>query len=178
MRRILIGVFAFAVIVVGLGFLLPDRVHVERSVMINAPREEVFARVADFRRWNEWSPWADLDPKTAYEISGSGLGSRMVWSSTNPKVGSGSQEIVGYEPPSVLKTKLDFGGNGGGEATMTLIDEHGATKVVWTLDTRMRAGVPVYMQPVGTYMGFFMDGMIGKDYEKGLAKLKAAAESR
>lgn len=178
MKRILAGILAFLVIVIGLGFLLPDRVHVERSVVINAPREDVFALVGDFQRWDAWSPWADIDPATQYQITGAGVGSKMTWSSKNPKVGSGAQEIIGYEPPSLLKTKLDFGGNGGGEATMTLTDEQGATKVLWTLETRMRAGVPVPMQPIGTYMGFFMDGMIGKDYEKGLAKLKAAAEAR
>ena len=41
----------------------------------------------------------------------------------------------------------------------------------------MREGVPVYMQPISTYMGFFMDAMVGKDYEKGLANLKRAAEA-
>ena len=177
MKRILLGALALLAAVFVLGFVLPDKVHVERATTINAPRETVYALVGDFNRWNEWSPWADLDPDTTYTITGAGLGSRMAWSSKDPDVGSGVQEIVGYEPPALMKTKLDFGDMGGGEATMMLTDEGGVTKVVWSMETRMRKGVPFLMQPIGTYMGFFMDGMIGKDYEKGLAKLKAAAET-
>jgi hypothetical protein len=40
----------------------------------------------------------------------------------------------------------------------------------------MRAGVPTLLQPISTYFGFLMDGMIGQDYEAGLANLKALVE--
>lgn len=176
-RRILLGLFALFAVVVALGFLLPDKVRVERSALIAAPRETVFALVGDFNRWNEWSPWADIDPDTKYSISGSGVGQRMEWSSKNEKVGSGSQVIAEYDPPQRVKTELDFGEMSGGVATMTLDEADGGTRVVWTMETRMREGVPLIWRPMATYMGFFMEGMVGKDYEKGLARLKVAAES-
>lgn len=49
--------------------------------------------------------------------------------------------------------------------------------MVWSLDSDMREGVPLLMQPISTYFGFLMDGMIGPDYETGLQNLKALAES-
>lgn len=174
--RILGGLAALIALVIALGFVLPDKVKVERTTLINAPRETVFALAGDFNRWNEWSPWADLDPNTKYSITGSGVGQTMQWSSDNPKVGSGSQEMTEYEPPARFVTKLHFGDMGGGVATMTFAEENGATRVAWTMDTHMREGVPMMMRPMATYMGFFMDGMVGKDYEKGLAKLKTASE--
>lgn len=177
-RKFLLGALALIAVVVALGFLLPDKVRVERSVLIDAPRETVFALVGDFNRWHEWSPWADIDPNTQYSIAGAGLGQTMSWSSKDPKVGSGAQVITEYDPPAKMKTQLSFGEMGGGVATMTLTEENGGTRVAWMLDTRMREGVPLVWKPMSTYMGFFMDGMIGKDYEKGLAKLKAAAEGQ
>jgi uncharacterized protein YndB with AHSA1/START domain len=176
--RILTWLVGLIVVVIALGFVLPDKVKVERTTLIEAPRETVFALVGDFNRWNEWSPWAELDPNTKYVITGSGVGQRMEWSSKDPKVGEGSQEIAEFDPPARIVTKLDFGEMGGGVATLALAEENGGTRVVWTLETRMREGMPLLWKPVGTYMGFFMNGMVGKDYEKGLAKLKAAAESQ
>jgi uncharacterized protein YndB with AHSA1/START domain len=176
-RKIVGTVFAALLILVGLGFVLPDKAHVERSVVVNAPPEKVFALVSDFNQWSRWSPWADLDPNTAYEITGSGVGHRMSWSSKDPNVGSGVQTVTAIESPSRLVTHLEFGEMGKADATIALTPEGDATKVVWSLDAKMRDGVPFWMKPMSTYMGFFMDGMVGRDYEKGLARLKAAAEA-
>ncbi len=176
-RKIIGIVVASLAGLVALGFVLPDKAHVERSVVVNAPPEKVFALISDFNQWSRWSPWADLDPDTAYEISGSGVGHQMRWTSKDPNVGAGVQTVTAMEPPSRLVTHLEFGDMGNADATMTLTPEGEATKVVWSLDSKMRDGVPLWMKPMSTYMGFFMDGMVGADYEKGLAKLKAAAEA-
>lgn len=176
-RKIIGIVVASLAGLVALGFILPDKAHVARSVVVNAPPEKVFALISDFNQWSRWSPWADLDPNTVYEISGSGVGHRMRWTSKDPNVGAGVQTVTAMEPPSRLVTHLEFGDMGNADATMTLTPEGEATKVVWSLDSKMRDGVPLWMKPMSTYMGFFMDGMVGADYEKGLAKLKAAAEA-
>ncbi len=42
--------------------------------------------------------------------------------------------------------------------------------MIWGLNTDMGAG------PVGRWAGLMMDGMIGPDYETGLARLQAAVE--
>jgi hypothetical protein len=41
----------------------------------------------------------------------------------------------------------------------------------------MREGKPLMKQPINTYIGLFMDSMLGKNYEAGLANLKAVVES-
>jgi len=45
-------------------------------------------------------------------------------------------------------------------------------EVIWSLDTDMFEGVPIYIQLFSAYMGFFMDTMEGKDYEQGLKNLQ------
>lgn len=170
----LLGIVALAI---GAGLLLPSTVHVERDILINAPPEQVFALISDFNAWDVWSPWAKMDPNADMHIAGSGIGQTMTWASNDPQVGSGSQAIVNLEAPKTLTTHLDFGDNGRADATFDLIPEAGQTRVVWSLDTDMREGVPLLKQPISTYFGFAMDSMVGKDYEIGLQNLKAVLES-
>lgn len=176
--KILGGLAAFIIIVIALGFLLPDKAQVEREIVINAPQEEIFALVSDFGEWEKWSPWANIDPNAEYSFSGEGVGQRMEWKSDHPDVGAGAQEITAMEAPNTLVTHLDFGDMGQADAAFTLSPaEGGATKVVWAFESNMRKGVPAHMQPVSTYMGFFMDAFLGPAYEEGLANLKRVAEN-
>ncbi len=175
--KILVGLVGFIVIVILLGFVLPDRAAIERETVINAPQEDVYALISDFEAWNAWSPWAKMDPDAEMSVSGEGVGHRMSWVSEDPNVGVGSQVITAMDPPNSLSTHLEFEGMGEADATFTLSPAgDGATKVVWSFETNMRDGMPLHMQPVATYMGFFMDGMLGPQYEEGLTNLKAVAE--
>jgi len=172
---ILLAVLILTLLV--LGFLLPDKVHVERETVIDATPDKIFNLISNFREWEKWSPWADLDPNTQYEYSGDGVGQHMQWSSDSREVGSGSQKILELNAPSRMMTALDFGDMGKARATFTIEPMGEASKVVWSLDTNMRDGVPVMKQPMATFFGLFMDKMLGKSYEDGLAKLKATAEA-
>ncbi len=174
----LIGiVFGVLALLFGLGFLLPAHAHVERSLVMNASPEQIFAQVSDFNAWFAWSPWASMDPDAQLTVEGSGVGQRMIWSSENPQVGEGSQVVTALESPSHFETHLEFDGQGLAEAAFDLAPTaEGQTQVTWSLDAEMRAGVPFVMKPVSTYMGFLMDGMVGGDYETGLQNLKTVVE--
>lgn len=174
LKKILISVAVVLVALLALGFVLPDKVHMQREVVINAPQEEVFTLASDLTQQERWSPWFDYDPAAERVVTGEGVGQKMTW--TSKKVGNGSQEITALEAPSRIDTSLDFGDHGKAKAVMTMEPAEGGTRVVWTFDSNMREGVPVWMQPISTYMGFMMDGMLGKDYEKGLANLKREVE--
>jgi len=162
---------AVALIIVGGSFLLPAQAVVTRSTEIAAPPDKVFAIVGDLRRFNEFSPWADLDPNIAYTFEGpeSGLGQQMNWSSENADVGSGSQTITRYEPPNFVETQLDFGMRGKPVASFDLVPSTTGTNVTWTFRSNLE-GIPA------KWFGLMFDRWIGRDYEKGLAKLKAVAE--
>lgn len=162
---------AVALIIVGGSFLLPAQAVVTRSTEIAAPPDKVFAIVGDLRRFNEFSPWADLDPNIAYTFEGteSGLGQQMNWSSENADVGSGSQTITRYEPPNFVETQLDFGMRGKPVASFDLVPSTAGTNVTWTFRSNLE-GIPA------KWFGLMFDRWIGRDYEKGLAKLKAVAE--
>jgi effector-binding domain-containing protein len=172
LRNIVIGLVVIVVVVVGVAFVLPQKVHVERSTVIGASPDEVFAVVNDLTRAKDWGPWYKRDPNMELSLEGppQGVGAKIKWNSSTQ--GEGSQEIVESEPFSTVKTKLDFGGQGAAEALFRLETAEGGTKVTWSFDT------DVGMNPVMRYMGLMFDTWIGKDYEEGLANLKALVEGQ
>src|SRR4030095_9507036 len=138
LKPILIGLLALIVLLGLIGLFLPSAAHVERSVSIAAPPGAVYEIVNDLRRFNEWSPWFEKDPNARYTFSGpqSGVGSRLQWSSTDSSVGTGSQEIIESIPDQRVRTRLDFGPQGGGESVLVLASDGPGTKLTWGFDTQ------------------------------------------
>ena len=162
----------FGVFMIG-GLLLPGEIRVARSIEIELPPEQVFPLVNDMEAFNRWSPWAEIDSETKYEITGpdSGVGASLSWSSDNPEVGSGSQKIIRSEPPEQVVMRLDFGPQGAAEASFDLEPAGTATKLTWSF------GYEIGYDLIGRYVGLLMEGMVGKKYEEGLARLKRLAET-
>ncbi len=172
-RWLLIVIAILAAFFVGGGMLLPGDIHVERSTVIQADASQIFPYLNNFRRFNEWSPWAARDPNTPYTFSGpeEGTGAKMAWHSDDEKVGSGSQEIVESTSNERVVTALDFGEMGKARASFQLRPEDGGTRVVWSLDASLSA------DPLARWMGLLLDHLIGADYEEGLKRLKAKVET-
>ncbi len=170
--RILIGIVVLVVVLLAVGMLFPRNVEVARSIEIDAPPETVFAHVNSLQRAAEWSPWLGIDPdvQTVYSGPEEGVGNRLEWTSEDPQVGNGAQEIIESEANTRVVSALDFGDMGLASATFELAPAGDGTSVTWALDADMGAG------PVGRWMGLMMDNWVGADYETGLANLKALAE--
>ncbi len=107
---------------------------------------------------------------TPSAVHQTGVGAKFDWAG-NKDVGSGSQEIVAAKANESLKLQLDFGDMGRPTAEFHLSPAGQGTKVTWTLDQSFEGSL------VGRYFGLMMDSMVGKDYEKGLAKLKTLVET-
>lgn len=151
----------------------PDTFQVQRRAAIAAPPEKVFALIEDFHRWGEWSPWEKLDPAMTRTFSGAerGVGAVYAWRGNN-KAGEGRMEITEATAPGKLLIKLDFVEPFPASNTVefVLVPKDGGTDVTWT----MRGPSPYVSKLMDTVVG--MDRMVGKDFEAGLANLKAAAE--
>lgn len=151
----------------------PSAFRVERSITINASPAKIAALINDFHNWNEWSPWAKLDPdmNTAYSGPASGPGAVYEWEGDS-KVGKGRMEILSAEPAKST-IRLDFlkPFEGHNTAEFLLEPQGAATHVRWIMYG------PITFFP-GKLMSVFssMDKMIGGDFDKGLVNLKAAAE--
>jgi hypothetical protein len=173
LRGLLYTILGLLALLLVAGLLLPGSAHVERSVTTTARPDTVYEIVSGFARFNEWSPWADLDPKARYSYSGppSGVGATMTWTSDKPAVGSGRQEILAVEPGRSVTTKLDFGEQGVSTSRIDIAPAPGGSRITWSFDTSFEGNF------LGRYFGPFFDRMIGPDYERGLSRLKAIAEA-
>jgi uncharacterized protein YndB with AHSA1/START domain len=151
----------------------PDEFEVQRSTLVQAPPDKVFALINDFHHWPLWSPWEKLDPAMKRTHSGApaGTGAVYAWEG-NKQVGSGRMEITQSTPPSKAVIQLDFTApmTARNVAEFTLVPEAGGTRVTWT----MRGPTPFGMKVLHVFMS--MDKMVGGDFEKGLANLKSEAE--
>jgi uncharacterized protein YndB with AHSA1/START domain len=148
--------------------------EVTRTSTIAAPPEVIFELLVDLRRWREWSPWEDIDPDLRRSYSGpaSGVGAVYEWAG-NRKAGQGRMEIVSAESPVRLEIALQFIKPFKSSTTTTFVldEREGSTHVTWRL-----VGPKTFTTRL---MGIFMsmDKMVGRDFERGLARLSAAAQS-
>jgi effector-binding domain-containing protein len=174
LRIVAIVLATLLVLGAAIGFFLPARVHVERSIAIDAPPEAVFDLLNSFRRYNEWSPWYDYDPAALYKYSGppEGVGARMEWASNKQEVGSGSQEITASERPRYVAVRLEFTGQSPADARYDVTPEGTGTRLTWGFDADFGYNI------LYRYFGLFLDPLMGEDFEKGLARIKALAESK
>lgn len=163
---ILIAVFGVVVA------MQPDEFEVERTAVIDAPASAVFEHVNNLRKWNEWSPWAKLDPnaKNSYAGPESGVNAAMSWSG-NMDVGVGSMEITESQPGEYVKYKLDFlePMEGKSTAEMSLVPEGGKTKVTWSMN-----GKHNFIQKAMCLV-FNGQEMVGQQFEQGLSNLNTVA---
>lgn len=174
----ILGIFAGVItLLMGIGFMLPGQAHVEREILIAANPDEVFPYIDDFHAWKDWSPWAKMDPSADFELSGQGVGQRMAWKSDNPDVGEGAQEVIAMKAPEMLKTHLEFEGQGMADASFNLESQTGGTLVTWSLDSDLSANTPLLLKPISNYLATMLDSMVGPQYEIGLRSLKNLVEN-
>ncbi len=109
MLVVLLAVAGLAVVVIlGIATTRPATFHVERSITIAAAPDRVAPLVADLHHWDQWSPWARLDPnmRTTYSGPPSGAGAVYEWKG-NRKVGEGRMEVLAATPAQT-SLRLDF----------------------------------------------------------------------
>lgn len=167
--RILGGLVGFIAVVFALGFVLPDRAHVEREIVINAPPEKIYAHISDLNAWGDWAPEAN---ERAHAEQ------RLITQGFDLQISLNAEEVVAAAAPGHIVTRLDRGKMGEADAAFKLTPlSETRTKVVWTYHAKTRENVPVYLQPISTYLGYVMDPILGPSYEQGLANLKRVAEA-
>jgi hypothetical protein len=154
----------------------PNAFRVERSTSIKAPPERIFALISDFHRWVSWSPYETLDPgmKRAYSGAPSGKGAAYAWEG-NRKVGVGRMEITDATS-SEITIRLDFlkPFQAQNTAEFRLAPKGDQTTVTWAMHGQ---SCNSFLAKIMSLF-FNMDRMVGSQFEKGLASLKAVVEAQ
>jgi hypothetical protein len=152
----------------------PDDFSISRQTSINALPQDIFGWINNLKRYNEWNPWAASDPTsvTTYNDIEEGPGASCSWS--GKKTGQGSMTISDQKQPNEVNMALHFKKpfEARNVANYTITEGNGVTVVVWTMSGKSAFSHKL-MQTF-----FSMDKMVGNEFEKGLATLKAMVEQK
>ena len=173
-KKILGVVAVLVVLLLAFAATRPDTFRVERATVVKAPPDKVFAYLQDFQKFGLWSPWEKLDPAMQRTFSGpaTGVGAVYAWTG-NDQVGAGRMEIKAVEPNAKVNIQLDFLKPFEAHNTTDYIlqpNADGTTTVTWA----MYGAMPYISKLICMFVS--MDALVGKDFELGLANLKAVAE--
>ncbi|MBI3191328.1 MAG: SRPBCC family protein [Pedosphaera parvula] len=174
LKIILIALPAVIIVFLIVVAMQPSEFRVARSATIAAPPETVFSHVNELKKWEAWSPWAKLDPNAKSTFSGppAGVGAVMAWAGNN-QVGEGRMTITESRPSETVRFKLEFFKPMAGVCTahFTFKPEGQQTTVTWTME-----GTNNF---IAKAISLFMncDKMVGGQFEKGLASMKAVVET-
>ncbi len=174
LKKIVLALAVIIAVFVVVVAMQPAAFRVARSITIAAPAPAVFAQVNDFKNWQAWSPWAKIDPamKQTYEGAPTGVGAITSWAG-NDAVGAGRMTILESRAHELIRIKLEFlkPFAATNAAEFKFEPEGSQTTVTWSM-----SGDNSFMfKAVSLFMS--MDKMVGGDFEKGLANMKAVVES-
>jgi hypothetical protein len=169
---IVLGILLGAFLILGL--IMPKDYIVSRHIAINSPRDSVYNLVNSLQKIDKWNPWKELDPKAKITFTGTegAIGSKTSWVG-NDDMGEGEQEIKELKSGEMMHTELRFKKpwESTSQAFINLKDgANGGTDVKW----EFQGCIPFPWNGLGLF--FDMDKAIGKDFQKGLNKLKTLAE--
>lgn len=175
--KILIGLVAVVAVVVAILVVVislqPADFRVERSTVVAAGPEVVFAQVNDFHKWPAWNPWEDADPTQKLSFAGAAAGVGASYAYEGDQVGAGRMTIVESRPGELVKIKQEFLKPFTATNTAEFIFKplaNGQTKVTWAM-----YGPQDFL---GKAISLVMncEKMIGPQFEKGLASMKQVSE--
>jgi Polyketide cyclase / dehydrase and lipid transport len=175
LKKISIALVVLVAGFLGYAAMRPSEYRVERSAAVAAPAELVFDQLADFRKWEGWSPWEKLDPniKKTYEGPARGVGASYSWQGDD-KVGKGKMTVAKEDAPKQLGIKLEFiePFAAVADTTFTLTPANSEqTQVTWAMEGKNNF--------MGKVFGIFMDmdKSLGAEFEKGLTQLNTVAKA-
>jgi len=178
MRYLKISLYALPLLLVGyliLCALGPTEMTVDQKITVQAPLEKVFPLVADFSKWESWSPWKKTDSTVTYISGGNPAGSvghQVSW--TSRREGNGTQEIKEIRPNEYLKIGQRFSQDPDApvaEQQWYFSGDSTHTDVRWTLKT---AQEPFLVR--GLIYGMGAEGILRDYYARGLDALATVAE--
>jgi hypothetical protein len=170
--RILIAATSLvAVAVVGLAVAAPKHYDVSRSIVIDRDAHDVFAYTARLDTRREWTSWAEKDPGATWTVTGrdGAPGAEVRWQ--GEQAGEGKVTIEDVQADRRIATHLTITKPFQAESSDTFeIERLGdqKTRVTWKNEGDLHGPMRLF--------GFVADRVLGDDYARGLANLKAKME--
>ena len=171
-QAIMIATVVVLVTTLALALMMPRTFRVERSIVIDAPIEDVWAQIGDLKAHAAWSPWITNDPtiSVTWGHQTSGEGAYYEWTSRDAP--PGRYTITKSEPPRHIDYEMVFPalGQPTGWMEASRADAAGATRLTWQFNGTSEG-------PLGGVVAMWMDSLVGSSFEEGLAQVKVLAEA-
>ena len=149
---------------------LPNTIHIEEKIIINAPIEKIFNQVNNFHNWSNWSLWSDSTMHTKYEGSQEGIGAKMLW--YDEKEGKSTHTIIESIDNKKVVTELSFAKQDNKAKNIFLFNKTSkGVEVSWIMD------VNDLNYPFGRFVGYMIKKGATFNFNKGLNNMKNYAES-
>ena len=168
---------AFITFIAFLHALARKRYDINRTMVINAPRDLVFSFVGRLKNYPLWVPWFKKYPNTRLKQKGEDgkLGAAIYWKGANRGMGEGFQKIIKVKHPRVFETRILFIK----PVKVSMLTyfavkelEPGKSKVVWGI----RGTLPFPLSVISLF--YSPNKLMGSDIEKGLLNLKTNMEKK
>jgi len=176
-KKLFIGLGAFVALLVVFLIVVamqPSDFRISRSLAMSALPAVVFPHVNELKKWQPWSPWMKLDPnaKSTFEGPEGGKGAAMTWAGNN-EVGEGKMTIIESKPNELVRFRLEFYKPmaGTSEAEFTFKPEGNQTVVTWSMSGQNNFIAKAMCMVMN------MDRMVGGEFEKGFASIKAIVDA-
>lgn len=173
-KKILFFILLLVVALLVTAIFVSKDLNVEKEVVINKPKQQVFDYIKLLKNQNNYSVWSKMDPnmKTSFAATDGTVGFISAWEG-NKDVGKGSQTITAIAEGEKLETDLKFiePWESTAKAYMnTAAVNDSATKVIWGFKSKMAYPMNI----IKLFMN--MEKMLGDDYQNGLNNLKTVLE--
>lgn len=172
LKRILLGLLGVVVLLVIIGFFLPGKMEITRSINMHAPAAYAFEEVNNLKRWNDWSYWNMQDSAMTQSFGEKTVGEGASYSWESDKMGKGKLTITESKPHEMIKADLDFMEQGTAKSWYAFSPAGDSTKVTMGFESELG------MNPLARWMGTLMQGEIKKAFDESLVNIKQIAESK
>lgn len=173
----IIGLVLAGIIVLLLitGLFVDGKYAVEREVIINKPKQEVFDFAKYLKNQSQFSVWAKIDPamKTEFRGEDATVGFVSAWDSENPDAGKGEQKIVKIDEGNRIDYEIHFiepmESTDFAYLTFAAPDDS-ITMVKWGFHGKMKYPMNLML------LAMDMEKMLAPDLQNGLNNLKGILE--
>ncbi|MCB0685129.1 MAG: SRPBCC family protein, partial [Saprospiraceae bacterium] len=143
------------------------KMHVSKSITIDAPTHRVFSIINNFHHWSIWSPWLVAEPESQLHVREDG----KFYAWEGKRVGAGEMTIIDENPETTVDYDLTFLKPWKSTAKVRFLIEPVSqkTKVTWLMDSRL----PFFL----FWMKKSMEAFVGMDFTRGLNMLKEYIET-
>ena len=139
--------------------------NIKSTRLIKVPIEVVFEEINDFKNWNNWGPWLEMDSTivASFPKITSGVGASYSWTG---KEGNGSMKTISLTPNKEIIQQIDFGSGSTPEVFWELNTVENETEITWGMRGKNSFSEKLYW----LYKGGIEKNMIPM-YDRGLELL-------